>query len=167
MSNAWTDLWCVTSRSSNPWAWEDEGVEKQIVYLRRAIAEPHFGAVQERRESGNLGNSLNEIGRAQRLWNNGRACVLENSGCFGRITRKVWFIMGLPPQASRCDHCFESEHTDLKKRSNCEHLPRPPSTLRISSTPRAHLLDSHWETISLRRKESWTFKAEIISNLGT
>lgn len=47
MSNAWTGLWCSTSRASSPWAWEDHGVEKQIVYLRRAISEPEFGTVQK------------------------------------------------------------------------------------------------------------------------
>ncbi len=67
MSNAWTDLWCATTRSSNPWAWEEDEVEKQIVYLRRAIAEPDFGMVQKERCAQiltNLGNSLNQIGRS-------------------------------------------------------------------------------------------------------
>lgn len=67
ISNAWADLWCFTYRSSNPWAWEHEEVEKQIVYLRRALLEPGFRSVQKERRAQihtNLGNLLNQIGRS-------------------------------------------------------------------------------------------------------
>lgn len=83
LSNAWCDLGCCSSRSTNAWAWQNDEVEKQIVYLRRAILEPGFEIVQKERRAQiftNLANLLNQIGRsveALEQWRRAIAVIVD------------------------------------------------------------------------------------------
>ena len=68
ISNAWGDIYEFTKANRDEsWGWEQPEVEKQIVYLRKAIIEPAFSTTHEVNRCQiltNLGNTLNHVGRS-------------------------------------------------------------------------------------------------------
>jgi hypothetical protein len=121
IANMWSNIRVLSKDESEQWEWEQEEIEKEIIFLRRAMDRKGFDKTHEFRQCQiltNLGNNFSHVGRfvgALEYWN--KALEINNSFAMA-IGNKGYGLIKYAQSLYDDGHAtvfFQYAYTQLKK----------------------------------------------------